>query len=144
MAGAAMASSWRHHAAVAHAGGGHPVQYDCRHRADPSLSRVHLARAIEAEIALADRPAAMAPPASMNPPVFEFDATCFWWMRWAALFLAEAPAAIVDVTSSRHSLAGLRWACSAAHGRLRVQHVKGRNVLIFLYRAAGMTKQYNG
>ena len=114
----------------------------------PSLSRVHLARAIEAEIALAGpQPAAMAAAGIHEPSlVFEFGRDLLLVDGGeAALFLAEAPDGLAIVERDQQqtfldmaSRVGLSLAAPRQVEGFNMS--KGKNVLIFLYRADGFDR----
>ena len=114
----------------------------------PSLSRVHLARAIEAEIAVAGpQPAAMAAAGIHEPSlVFEFGQDLLLVDGGeAALFLAEAPDGLAIVERDQQQ-AFLDMAASVGLSLATPRQVegfnmsKGKNVLIFLYRADGFDR----
>jgi len=114
----------------------------------PSLSRVHLARAIEAEIAVAGpQPAAMAAAGIHEPSlVFEFGQDLLLVDGGeAALFLAEAPDGLAIVDRDQQQ-AFLDMAASVGLSLVTPRQVegfnmsKGKNVLIFLYRADGFDR----
>ena len=114
----------------------------------PSLSRVHLARAIEAKITVAGpQPAAMAAAGIHEPSlVFEFGQDLLLVDGGeAALFLAEAPDGLAIVERNQQQ-AFLDMAASVGLSLATPRQVegfnmsKGKNVLIFLYRADGFDR----